>query len=35
MDCVLFVEKKLNCGEVNPRGKREGLDDVYENDVND
>ena len=32
---LLFVEKELNCGEVNPRGKMEGLGNVYENDVND
>ena len=35
MDCVLFVEKKLNCGEVNRSGKREGLGNVHESDVND
>lgn len=34
MDCVLFVEKELNCGEVNRYGKMEGLGNVYENDVN-
>ena len=32
---LLFVEKKLNCGEVNRYGKMEGLGNVYESDVND
>ena len=32
---LLFVKKKLKCREVNPRGKREGLGNVHESDVND